>query len=74
MRAMESIVFNVKVLILRQNDIRIEEKERREKEILSQILSEADDYKVDFYNRRKVTCETNRTTNREKEKVNFVRD
>ena len=70
---MESIVFNFDNLILRQNDIQIKEKERREKEILNQILGEADDYKVDFYNKRKVTCETNRTTNKEKEKVNFVR-
>ncbi|GMP23374.1 hypothetical protein CsSME_00001003 [Camellia sinensis var. sinensis] len=52
-----------------QNAIRLEEKEKREKELLSQIIAEAEEYKVDFYMRRKVTCETNKTTNREKEKV-----
>ncbi|XP_058099645.1 clathrin light chain 2-like [Magnolia sinica] len=53
----------------RQNAIRLEEKERREKELLAQIIDEADEYKVDFYRRRKLTCETNKTNNREKEKL-----
>lgn len=51
-----------------QNAIRLEEKEKRERELLSQIIAEAEEYKVGFYARRKVTCETNKTTNREKEK------
>ncbi|XP_057474921.1 clathrin light chain 2-like [Actinidia eriantha] len=53
----------------RLNAIRLEEKEKMEKELLSQIIAEAEDYKIDFHRRRKVTCETNRATNREKEKV-----
>ncbi|KAL6326449.1 hypothetical protein AAG906_008311 [Vitis piasezkii] len=53
----------------RQNAITLEEKEKREKELLSQIIDEADEYKVEFYRRRTITCETNKTTNREKEKL-----
>ncbi|GFY82097.1 clathrin light chain protein [Actinidia rufa] len=53
----------------RLNAIRLEEKEKMEKELLSQIIAEAEDYKVDFHRRRKVTCETNKASNREKEKV-----
>ncbi|CAH2057538.1 unnamed protein product, partial [Thlaspi arvense] len=52
----------------RQNAIRLEEKEKKEKEMLTQIIAEAEEYKVDFYRRRKLSCETNKTTNREKEK------
>ncbi|XP_058181876.1 clathrin light chain 2-like [Rhododendron vialii] len=53
----------------RMNAIRLEEKEKRERELLSQIIEEAEDYKVDFYSKRKVSCETNKAANREKEKV-----
>ncbi|KAK9290722.1 hypothetical protein L1049_008896 [Liquidambar formosana] len=53
----------------RQNAIRLEEKEKEEKEMLKQIIEEADEYKAEFYRRRKITCETNKTTNREKEKL-----
>ncbi|KAF8402672.1 hypothetical protein HHK36_010761 [Tetracentron sinense] len=53
----------------RQNAIRLEEKEKREKELLNQIIDEADEYKIEFYSRRKITCETNKATNREKEKL-----
>ncbi|KAK9283080.1 hypothetical protein L1049_011309 [Liquidambar formosana] len=53
----------------RQNAIRLEEKEKIEKEMLSQIIDEADEYKVDFYRRREITCENNKATNREKEKL-----
>ncbi|KAA8539589.1 hypothetical protein F0562_026281 [Nyssa sinensis] len=53
----------------RQNLIRLEEKEKREKELLNQIIEEAEEYKIDFYRRRKITCETNKATNREKEKL-----
>jgi hypothetical protein len=55
----------------RQNVILLEDKERREKEVLSQIIKEAEDYKVGFYKKRQFTCENNKTTNREKEKVRF---
>lgn len=53
----------------RQNATRLEEKEKKEKESLSQILAEADEYKIEFYKKREITCATNKTTNREKEKV-----
>ncbi|XP_057981406.1 clathrin light chain 2 [Malania oleifera] len=53
----------------RQNAIQLQEKEKMEKEMLSQIIDEADEYKIDFYRRRKLTCETNKNTNREKEKL-----
>uniref|UniRef100_A0A0C9S2J6 Clathrin light chain n=1 Tax=Wollemia nobilis TaxID=56998 RepID=A0A0C9S2J6_9CONI len=53
----------------RQNTIRLEEKERREKEMLHQIMDEAEAFREEFYNKRKIHCETNKSNNREKEKV-----
>uniref|UniRef100_A0A5B7BC58 Clathrin light chain n=1 Tax=Davidia involucrata TaxID=16924 RepID=A0A5B7BC58_DAVIN len=53
----------------RQNAIRLEEKEKREKEMLKEIIEEADEYKVEFYRRRKIACENNKASNREKEKL-----
>ncbi|GER46633.1 clathrin light chain protein [Striga asiatica] len=53
----------------RQNAIRLEEKEKREKEVLSRIVNDAEEYKVEFHRKRQLTCETNKATNREKEKV-----
>ncbi|KAG9453969.1 hypothetical protein H6P81_006873 [Aristolochia fimbriata] len=53
----------------RLNAIRLEEKEKREKEMLNEIIEEAEDYKIEFYDKRKVTCEANKVTNREKEKL-----
>lgn len=53
----------------RQNAILLEDKERREKESLSQIIKEAEDYKVESYKKREIACENNKITNREKEKV-----
>ncbi|GLT75922.1 hypothetical protein SLA2020_476120 [Shorea laevis] len=53
----------------RQNAIVLGEKEKREKELLSQIIEEAEHYKVEFYKKREITCETNKVSNREKEKV-----
>ncbi|XP_068638436.1 clathrin light chain 2-like [Aristolochia californica] len=53
----------------RLNAIQLEEKEKREKELLNQIIEEAEEYKIEFYNKRKVSCETNKVTNREKEKL-----
>lgn len=46
------------------------EKEKIEKELFSQIIAEAEEYKVDFYRKRKVNCETNQATNQEREKEN----
>lgn len=56
----------------RQNTIRLEEKEKREKEMRSQIIEEAEGYKQAFYEKRKLTLETNKTTNREREKVYYA--
>ncbi|PIN01780.1 Vesicle coat protein clathrin, light chain [Handroanthus impetiginosus] len=53
----------------RQNAIRIEEKEKREKELLIQIIVEAEEYKAEFHRKREIACETNKATNREKEKI-----
>ncbi|XP_019151270.1 PREDICTED: clathrin light chain 2-like [Ipomoea nil] len=53
----------------RQNALQLEEKEKREKEVLSQIIDEADGYKVEFYKKREVKMEANKATCREKEKI-----
>lgn len=53
----------------RLNAIRLEEKEAREKEMRNQIIEEAEEFKQAFYEKRKLTVETNKTSNREKEKV-----
>ncbi|CAA3005895.1 clathrin light chain 1-like [Olea europaea subsp. europaea] len=53
----------------RQNAIRLEEKEKREKELRAQIIQEGEEYKQAFYEKRKLNVETNKTTNREKEKL-----
>ena len=37
--------------------------------MLSQIIKEAEDYKVEFHEKRELACENNKITNREKEKV-----
>lgn len=56
----------------RQNAILLEDKEKREKEVLSQIIKEAEDYKVEFHEKRELACENNKITNREKEKLFLV--
>lgn len=56
-------------VMCRQNAIQLEEKEKREKELLKQIIEEADQYKVEFHKKIEVTCENNKAANREKEKV-----
>lgn len=51
------------------NAIRLEEKEQKEKEMRFQIIEEAEEYKRAFYEKRQLNIETNKTGNREKEKV-----
>ncbi|KAF7142933.1 hypothetical protein RHSIM_Rhsim05G0211300 [Rhododendron simsii] len=49
--------------------IRLEEKEKREKELLRETIEQAEEYKTEFYRRRKLACENNKVANREKEKL-----
>ncbi|KAG6393970.1 hypothetical protein SASPL_144546 [Salvia splendens] len=53
----------------RQNAIRLGEKEKREKDLRSQIIEEAEEYKQAFFNKRKLNVEANKTNNREREKL-----
>ncbi|MCD7461024.1 hypothetical protein HAX54_045023 [Datura stramonium] len=52
----------------RQNAIRLEEKEKKRKS-RNQIIEEGEEYKKAFYEKRNLNIETNKTTNREKEKL-----
>lgn len=53
----------------RENAIKLEEKEKKEKEMLKQIVEEAEEYKKEFYRKRQLTLENNKAANREKEKL-----
>ncbi|OMO97572.1 Clathrin light chain [Corchorus olitorius] len=53
----------------RQNVIRLQEKEKKEKEMLEQIIKEADEYKVEFYRKRSLAVDNSKASNREKEKL-----
>lgn len=53
----------------RLNAIRLEEKEKREKEIVREIIEEAEEYKAEYYRKWKLRCENNVAANREKEKL-----
>lgn len=53
----------------RLNALRLEEKEKKEKEMVQQIIEAAEQYKAEFYSKRSITIENNKKTNREKEKV-----
>ncbi|KAK2634900.1 hypothetical protein Ddye_029692 [Dipteronia dyeriana] len=55
----------------RGNAIRLEEKEKKERTTLSQIIKQAHEYKDEFYRKRVVTCHNNKLTDRERE-VLFV--
>ncbi|XP_030467921.2 clathrin light chain 1-like [Syzygium oleosum] len=53
----------------RQNALLLEEKEQREKDMRVQIILDAEDYIREFYEKRKLNVESNKTNNREREKL-----
>ncbi|GMJ12148.1 clathrin light chain 2 [Hibiscus trionum] len=53
----------------RENLIRLEEKEKKEKEMVEQIIKEADEYKAEFHRKIRISVENNKASNRDKEKT-----
>ena len=60
------------ILVCRENAIRLEENEKREKELRNKIIEEAIDFKNAFYEKRKLQIDSKRDSNREKEKVKIL--
>ncbi|KAK4268621.1 hypothetical protein QN277_025244 [Acacia crassicarpa] len=53
----------------RQNAIKLEEKEKKEKEMRRQIIEEAEEYKIEFYRKHELNVENKKASNRENEKL-----
>ncbi|CAI0415986.1 unnamed protein product [Linum tenue] len=66
--------FRSVVWVHRENALRLEEKEKKERELLSKIIEEAEDFKVEFHKKREVTCQSNKAINREREKFHVEAD
>lgn len=60
---------HLSLAVRRQNALRLEEKERKEKESRDRAVEDAEDFKADFYAKRNAHKEAVAKSNREKEKV-----